>query len=231
MEKEIKNKKSRRARIIAVEIAFVATVLITVFVGIPLLKFASQPELFREWVESYGFWSRLAFIGMVIMQTVIALIPGEPFEMVAGYAFGQVEGTILCLAASTLGSVMVFLLVKRYGMKLAEIFFSKDKLESVSFLKSSKKKSLIFAIIFLLPGTPKDLVCYFAGMTDIPLPVWIVICSLGRLPSVLTSTVSGSALGEKDYSFAMAVLIVTLVLSGIGLLVYNYICRRNKNGI
>ena len=66
------------------------------FVGRPMIRFVSEPEKFRLWVDEHGIWGRLAFIGMVIFQIIVAIIPGEPLEIGAGYAFGAVEGTILC---------------------------------------------------------------------------------------------------------------------------------------
>ena len=72
-----------------VKMCFVITVLIVVgilslVVGRPLVKFASEPEKFRIWVDSNGFWGRLAYVGMMILQIIAAFLPGEPFELVAG---------------------------------------------------------------------------------------------------------------------------------------------------
>ena len=213
--------------IAAVCVAVVASALIMWLVGAPLVRFASEPEKFRAWVDGHGFGGRIAYIGMVIFQVVIALIPGEPFEIAAGYAFGAVEGTLLCILASTLGSVAVFLLVRRFGVRLVEVFFSKDKLKSVRFLKSTPKRDMLFLIIFMIPGTPKDLLSYVAGLTDIRFPVWLMICSLGRIPSIITSTVGGNALGTQNYWFAIAVFAATMAVSGVGLLIYNRICKRH----
>lgn len=209
----------------AIAAAIIVLALIIWRVGVPLVRFASEPEKFRLWVESSGVWSRFAYAGMMIFQIIIAFLPGEPFEIAAGYAFGAVEGTILCLAASTLGSVLVFLLVRRYGMRLVELFFSADKLKSIRFLKTTPKRGFIFFIIFMIPGTPKDLLCYFAGLTDMKFLTWLAICSLGRLPAIITSTVGGDALGTSDYRFAIIVFAVTLGISLIGIAVYKLICK------
>lgn len=83
-------------------------------------------------------------------------------------------------------------------------------------------------MIFMIPGTPKDLLCYFAGLTDIKFPVFLLVCSLGRLPSVVTSTVGGDALGTQDYLFAVVVFLVTFLISVGGLLCYRQICKRHN---
>ena len=179
-------------------------------------------------MDDNGIWSRFAYMGMVILQVVIAVLPGEPFEIAAGYAFGAVEGSLLCIAASTLGSITVFLLVRYFGVPLVEVFFSEEKLHRIKFLKTTPKRDFIFFIIFMIPGTPKDLLCYFAGLTDIRLSLWLLICSLGRLPSIVTSTVGGDALGTSNYWFAAAVFAITLVISLVGLLFYKKICNRHE---
>lgn len=197
-------------------------------VGPPLLRLVSEPEAFRAWVDSYGMLSRLAYIGMVVLQVIVALIPGEPFEIAAGYAFGAVEGTILSMLSCTLGSMIVFLLVRRYGMRLAALFFSREKLQSVRFLKTNPKRDVLFLLIFMIPGTPKDLLCYYAGMTDIRLPVWLMICSFGRFPSIISSTLGGDALGTENYWFAAGMFAAALAVSGVGIAIYNLICNRHK---
>ena len=90
------------------------------------------------------------------------------------------------------------------------------------------QRELLFLLVFMLPGTPKDLLCYFAGLTDIRIPVWLVICSLGRIPSLLSSTLGGAALGSKDYALAILVFAITLAISAIGLLVYNHISQKRR---
>ena len=226
-KKELTRKQQKRVGIAAIVIAVAAVVLISVFAGIPLVHFASEPEKFRAWIDETGVWGRLAFIGMTVLQVVIALLPGEPFELAAGYAFGAVEGTILSIFASTLGSVLVFWLVRKYGVRLVEIFFSEEKLRSVRFLRTSPKRDFLFLVIFMIPGTPKDLLCYCAGLTDMPFSLWLMICSLGRIPSIVTSTVGGSALGSQNYTAAIIVFAVTLLISGLGLLIYDRICKRH----
>ena len=64
---------------IAAIIALVVfTGLLCWFVGRPMIRFVSEPDEFREWVDSHGIWGRVAFIGMVIFQIIVAIIPGEP---------------------------------------------------------------------------------------------------------------------------------------------------------
>ena len=103
------------------------TLFITFAVGKPMIEFVEDPKLFREWVDTYGILGRIVFVGMVVLQVVIALIPGEPLEFGAGYAFGAFEGTILATIGILIGSVLVFFLVKKLGVALLEVFFSNEQ--------------------------------------------------------------------------------------------------------
>lgn len=197
------------------------------FVGRPMIRFARQPELFRDWVDAHGVWGKLAYVGMVSLQVLVALIPGEPLEICGGYAFGAVWGTALCLTGAALGSIAVFAAVRRFGTALAEVFFSREKLDSLRFLHSSPKRDVLFWLIFTVPGTPKDLLCYFAGLTDLSWGKWLLICTVGRLPSIVTSTVGGDALGVQNYVFAIVTFAATLAVSGVGLLIYRAVCRKH----
>ena len=226
--RELTPRQQKLYGMLTLALAVLILVLLSVTVGKPLLRFASEPEKFRAWVDSNGIRGRLAYIGMVIVQVIIALIPGEPLEIAGGYAFGALEGTVLCLIASTIGSMLVFALVRRFGVRLVQIFFSAEKLQTLRFLHASPRRDFLYLLIFMIPGTPKDLLCYFAGLTDIRTPVWLIICSLGRIPAIVSSTVGGSALSTKNYWTAFGVFALTFVLSALGLLVYNAICRRHS---
>jgi len=189
-------------------------------VGRPMIKFVENPEKFRAWVDEKGFIGNIAFVFMVIFQVIIAFVPGEPLEIGAGYAFGAIEGTLLCMIGITLGSIITFVLVRKFGMRFVEIFFSKEKIKSLKFLQNEKKLDLIIFLIFFIPGTPKDLVTYFVGLTPIKPERYLLLVSVARLPSIITSTIGGEALGGKDYVFAIVVFVVTAVLSVAGLLAY-----------
>ena len=195
------------------------------YIGVPMIHFAEEPELFQAWVDRSGIWGRLLFVGMVFLQVIVALIPGEPLELAAGYAFGMVEGTLLSMAGIVLGSAVIFLLVRRFGSKLVEVFFPEKDLKRLSFLKNPKKTKVLAFILMMIPGTPKDMLSYFAGLTPLTLKEWLVIVVLTRIPSLVTSTISGGAAGEQNYILAAASLAVTLLLSGVGVVYYRKICK------
>ena len=220
-------KKNLKKIIISV-VCLVFIAIVGWFIGKPMLELVREPDDFRAWVQDLGFLGRLAYVGMLVFQIIFALIPGEPFEIVAGYAFGAVEGTILCLIGSAIGSIIVFALVRAFGKRFVELFFSLDKINELKFLKDSKKRDALSFIIYMIPGTPKDLLGYFLGLTKIKFGVFLLIITVGRFPSVITSTVGGDAIGSQDYLFAIIVFAVTLILSISGYFVYQLISKRHS---
>lgn len=221
----------KKIYLFAIIVALIFIGAVGYLVGKPMVEFVREPERFRAWVDSSGFVSRVVFVGMVVFQLIIALIPGEPLEMGAGYAFGAWEGTILCIIGCVIGSALVFLFVRRFGVKLVEVFFPREKIRSLRFLQDSRRLNLLTFIVFFIPGTPKDLLSYFIGLTDMKLGTWLCITAVARIPSIVTSTVTGDALGLKDYQFALIAFGVTLALSLAGILVYRRLsARRHPNG-
>jgi len=223
---EILNKNQQKAIAIAAFILFLSFCgIIGWLIGKPMIEFVSEPEKFRLWVDSHGFLGMLAFIGMMVFQVVIALVPGEPLEIGAGYAFGAFRGTLLCVIGTTLGSLLVFWLVRKIGIRLVEVFFSREKINERRILKSSKKRNLLIFIVFFLPGTPKDLITYFVGLTDVKPLNFLILVSLARLPSIITSTLGGDALGVEEYKTAIIVFAITLLISLIGWILYKIITK------
>ena len=231
---KISKKLERIKRVVRI-ILIILAILFCCGLGYLVVKFAMAKDVFQAWMEKHGIIGRLAFMLMVIFQVIVALVPGEPLEIAGGYAFGAVQGTILYLISSTIGGMLVFLAVRRYGTNLVEMFFSKKDIKGLRFLKSTKKldkkkKEGLLIALFILPGTPKDLLCYFAGLTTISTKVWLLVCSLGRIPSLVTSTILGDALETENYLSAGIALGIALLISAVGVLIYKRVHKKHNTG-
>ena len=225
MSMDGKKKEERRRSLIGVAVVVAFFGLIAWFAGRPMVEFVSDPKQFRYWVAANGVWGRIAFVGMMALQVVVAVIPGEPLEIGAGYAFGAWEGTALCILGAVIGSAAIFLLVRVFGVRVVKLFFPLEKINQLRFLRDARRRDLLVFTIFFIPGTPKDLLSYFIGLTDMSLPRWLTIASVARIPSVITSTIGGDALGARNYTFAIVVFALTLLISAMGLLIYRRICK------
>lgn len=231
LQKDEDPKQIKRRKIVSgISLLSIAVlfVIIAIAVGKPLLEFVSDSERFRLWVSSQGFWGRLSLIGLMCLQVVIAIIPGEVIEIGAGYAFGAIEGMFLCLIGAAIGSSIIFLFTKHFGIRMVEAFVSREKINSLKFIKDSKRLDVLIFILFFIPGTPKDIITYFVGWTPMKLRTFLILSSIARIPSVISSTIGGNAIGMKDYTFAVLVFVITAVISIIGVIIYNKILKHNK---
>lgn len=222
----------RHKKIISI-VGFIIFILFTVvvgwFIGKPLFQYVDEPESFKAWVSGYGMWSWLVCIGMMVLQIIIAIIPGGALEIGAGYAFGILEGSILCIIGSIIGCAIVFQFVRIFGVKLVEAFFSLEKINSLKFLKDEKKRDTLAFIIFLIPGTPKDLLSYFMGLTNMKFSRWLLISTIARTPAIVVSAMGGDALGSKKYVMAIIVLVITTLISILGMFFYRKLCKKHED--
>lgn len=202
--------------------------LISLTIGRRLLHFASDPAGLRAWAENQGIWGRLALVGIQILQVVVAVLPGEVVEIAAGYTFGAWEGMILCLLGTIVGSAIIYAFTRRFGVKMVEAFISREKLDSLKFIHNSRKLNILIFVLFFIPGTPKDLITYFIGLTPMKLSTFLALSTIARIPSVVSSTLGGNAMDLRNYGVALVVFAITLVISGIGLLIYTKIVKAHQ---
>ena len=218
-KKQPASKETIRKRVLAILLLvaiFSVVIVLSFLICKPMLEMAENPAEFRAYMHDKKPWSIIMFMICMFLQVIAAVIPGGPFEVAAGYAFGTVLGSIIADVAMTVGSLFVFLMVRKFGMRFVELFVSKDKLDQVKFLKYSPKRDMVTFILFLIPGTPKDIITYFIGFTDMKLPVWIAITFIGRFPAIFLSAIGGSALNNGNYIrlFIIGALIIVTFLVG-----------------
>lgn len=210
------SKKQRVLGVILCLLIFAVVGVISYFICKPMLEMSKDPAAFRAYIDEQGIKGILMLMAAMFLQVVAAVIPGGPFEIAAGYAFGVWKGALIADFAMTLGSLFVFLMVRRFGVKFACLFVSKKKLDSVKFFHSSARRDLLAFIFFLIPGTPKDIFTYVMGFTDMKIPMWLFITFVGRFPAILLSAMSGNAIGEKNYTtfIIMIILIIVVCIAG-----------------
>ena len=223
-QKTARTKSSRVKGILFIVVVIAVMAAAMIAVGIPLLRVSRDPEALEAYLQSMGIWGIWIYMGLVILQIFAAIVPGGPFEIAGGYLYGALPGALICDAAMTIGSVLVFLISRKAGRKFVYLFFSEEQIRSVRFLHTSEKKEFFLFLFFLIPGTPKDLMSYVVGLTDVSLKAWIFITAVGRVPAIYLSTLSGTALESRNYGIFILVLILIGALSVAGLWMYR---RRN----
>ena len=125
-------------------------------------------------------------------------------------------------------SELTLILVRKFGKKFAELFYHREKLESISILKDKKKRNALVFLVFFIPGTPKDLLTYVVGLTDMSIPMYLLLTGIARTPAILISTVGGDALGLEKYWYGLMFLGGLALISGIGVWIYHKIHKKEE---
>ena len=227
-EIDVRRRALRRRVLIGLVTAAVVTALLCWEYLPGLLAWLADARAVRAFVSDHAFVSRLAMLGINIVQVLLAFLPGEPVELASGYAFGFWEGTALCLVASGLATSAIYWATRRWGWKLVGLFFDRSLLDRFSWLKSAKRLELIMLIVFLIPGTPKDFLTYFAGLTNMRFLPVVLIATFGRIPSIVTSTITASAVGSGNWPLVACTLVASAFLLAVGGLMYRRLRSRTR---
>ena len=191
-----------------------------------VLAWLGDPARVRAFVAEHAIASRLVLFSINFIQVLRAFLPGEPVELASGYAFGFWEGTAMCLVASGAATCVIWWAVRRWGWHLIDLFFDRSLVERFSWLQNSRRMGLVMLCVFLVPGTPKDFLTYFAGLTSMGFVPVVLIATFGRIPSIVTSTVAASALGAGEVELAVAAVAVSVLMLVAGGCLVRVVHRR-----
>jgi uncharacterized membrane protein YdjX (TVP38/TMEM64 family) len=195
--------------------AFVLATVLAVLLawGRPLYHLIHSQVEIRAWVEGLGIWGPAGIIALQVAQTLFAPIPGQAIGAVSGYLFGTWWGTLYAMAGLVLGSLVIFLLARRFGRPLLRRWVSQSTMEQIDDL-SQRSGALAFFLIWLLPLFPDDLACLAAGLTPMPLRQFLLLVTLGRLPGVLITTWGGTQ-ATRVGPMAWSVLLVGIAVVAV----------------
>jgi uncharacterized membrane protein YdjX (TVP38/TMEM64 family) len=169
----------------------------------------------KGFIVSFGGYSPLAYILLQIIQVVIAPIPGGAIEFLGGYLFGAKGGFIYSMVGLTIGSLMAFSLARIFEKIAVEKFVSEETRKKFDYLVEHQGAILSF-ILFLIPGFPKDALCYILGLTPMHLGIFMIISTIGRIPGTLMACLQGGKAFEHQYK----TFLVLLGISGLVILVF-----------
>lgn len=189
--------------------------------GEKLTAIFSDKQQLEALFSQFNNYDKLVFIAVRAFQTVIKIIPAEPLEIGSGYLYGIWGGLLCCMLGTLLGSFVIIALSKIFGKRLVNVFFPVEKINSLKFLQNKKRVYRTLFFIYLIPGTPKDVLTYVASITDINMVKFMLITSIARIPSIITSTICGEMLIEKNYWLAAGIFVATAILSVLCSLIYN----------
>lgn len=173
---------------------------------------------FTNRIKNTGILGVLIVILINILQVVVAFIPGEFIEITSGILFGPFFGMIVCLIGFALGTMVIFGLVKVLGKPFIDLNVNEKSRKRLKFLEDETRALIILFFVFLIPGTPKDFITYAIPFTKIKMLPFIIITSIARIPSVITSTIIGSAIINGQSSIAISVTVITFIVAILGII-------------
>lgn len=197
---------------------FAAIVAVAIALWGPLMEIVRDPEELRAWVEGYGATAPLVFIAVQVVQVVIFVIPGEFPQVAAGYLFGVLAGIAYTLAGAALGSAIGFLASRALGRPFLRAIMSQKNSAQLEELIASPRGVTILFLLYLIPGIPKDVLCYVAGVGPLRLGFYLMASTVGRLPGVAVSVISGNAVAERNWIVVGIVMGIAVGLFGAGFL-------------
>ncbi|MDF2567092.1 MAG: associated Golgi protein-like protein [Oscillospiraceae bacterium] len=227
---EIKNDKKSFIKfiVLAVLVIIVIVTSIKMFPWIISLKDESARNELRNFILSYGFWGWVITLGIQILQVLVAFIPGEPIEIIAGLIYGTWGGLLLCLLGSLIGSIVIFFMVKLLGSSFVNAIIPEEKFSKFKFLHDSQRLELVVFILFIIPGTPKDVLTYFVPLTKMKPLRFFIISTFARIPAVISSTFLGSSIENNEWSLAIFMFVLTAIIGLLGIMVHNkFINKQN----
>jgi uncharacterized membrane protein YdjX (TVP38/TMEM64 family) len=183
-----------------------------------LYEVFASPTRLRDWVVARGYIAPLVFIAVQFGQVVLFVIPGEVAQAAGGYIFGMWGGMLYSVVGILLGSTFNFYLARLLGVPFVAAVFGADRLSQFDKVLTSKRATVTFFLLFLIPGVPKDALCYVAGLSTLRFPVFMLISTVGRLPGIAGSSALGGAAANRMWITVGTITVGALVLFVAGLL-------------
>lgn len=212
--------KQTRKRIIWYCVLFTILAAGLTIILFPYFRRFAQPEYQSEIqnrISKMGIWGPLAILGLQILQIIVAFIPGEPVEILAGALYGAGGGLAICLLGSIAASTAIFRMSKRFGKQILFFLFGKRKAENWKWLQDSRKSNFVTFILFFIPGTSKDMLTYIVGITEMNTTTFILISTFARIPSVLSSAIIGATMRQGSWKISLIVFFITGTIGIVGI--------------
>ncbi|MDR2617369.1 MAG: VTT domain-containing protein [Treponema sp.] len=201
-------------------LVFAAAAIALTVVFWPFIRDLGDPvyrEQFSAWVTGLGIKGVAVLLGLQIVQIILAVIPGGPVELIAGAAYGALGGTAICVLGCIIASSAVFLTVKKFGLPLIRRFFGEENIRSWKFLGDSDRAARAVFIVFLIPGTPKDMLTWFAPLSGLQLHTFTAVSVFARIPAILTTAVMGDSMIQGNWVMFLSFFLATALAGMAGL--------------
>lgn len=202
---------NRRLALRIIFLLLIAFLLTYIFIHYDLYEFFVNKEKGIGFINSFHPYDEVVFILLQILQVVAAPIPGEVTGLIGGYLYGPILGTVYSTIGLTVGSWMAFIIARFFGMPLVERVVTSDVLKKFDYFMEHRGLLASF-LLFLIPGFPKDYLCYIMGLSHMKTWHFLTISTVGRLLGTLMLTITGSCARNGQYRVLFIVVGVSAVV-------------------
>ena len=218
--------EKRRKRIRTAISILKLLILLGIVIGLPVYVYFTCPELidrFRSLEEinkllkQYKTASIFIYLGLQVFQIVVSVVPGQALQFAAGYAYHFWLGLLFSLIGVAAGTVITFYLARLLGKDALHLIFGEERFSRFVHTLNSKRSFIVLFVIFLIPGIPKDLFTYAAGVSEIRIVPFLLLSLIGRTPAMIGSILMGSMFYNGSYVglIIMGAAAVVLFIAGL----------------
>ncbi|MBQ8288617.1 MAG: TVP38/TMEM64 family protein [Clostridia bacterium] len=227
-KKSLRNKLLIVVGLILMEIVIIimALVMDRIYSGEKGVELLETLQSYQDKLSGFGFWSYPVMVLAQILQMLLAIIPGGPLAFLLGFMFGTVGGAVVGTIGNIIGTAMIVWAVNRFGMKFVNMFCNSKGFEKLKFLHDPHKRDLLIFVLFLIPGTPKDLITFFAPFTKAKPSRIVILATVGRLPALILSTSIGDTLAEGNIWATVILITVTMLIVGVSVFLKDMVMNR-----
>lgn len=168
----------------------------------------------RDFILSFGAYSQIVFVSLQALQVLFAPVPGEVTGFVGGFLYGKVVGTLLSTVGLAVGSIVAFEITRVFGRRLVSKVVRQEAMARFDYFVTHRGLHIAF-VLFLIPGFPKDSLCYLLGLTHMRRLDFILMNVFGRLPGTLILSFQGEALRTHRYQEFFTLLVGSIALTAI----------------
>ena len=217
----MKNRKKIKMMKIVLTILIVIALAIFLWKLAPFMTDLSTKEgqiAFKNKISDMGFSGLLLLFGLQILQILLVVLPGEPFEVLAGMCYGAWGGCLFITLSVFITTTIIFFTVRKLGHKYLYNFFQKEKVDKImksKLFKNPRNLDIILCILFFLPASPKDLFVYVGGLLPVKPLRFILISTFVRFPSVITSTMVGANISNGNWKMIVLIYGATFIIAAL----------------
>jgi uncharacterized membrane protein YdjX (TVP38/TMEM64 family) len=163
-----------------------------------LVDLLTDKQRLLVFIKEHRGTAAFTYIGLQVLQVLAAPVPGEVTGFVGGMFFGMGWGILYSTIGLTVGSWLAFMIARLLGRHIVEVVVNPKIIKRYDYVMKHKGLFLAF-VMFLIPGFPKDILCYLLGLGHMGQRDFLMVSTSGRLLGTVLLTVGGTLFRDQRY--------------------------------